>query len=102
MFDETVARAVLVAMALLVSAPAQALSMNDQLTEWTKGTAMDRMQIASRLGKSFNSISESFTAGYFLKCIDDVAAYGNAKAAKIEDAMRECVAARMPRSPDAE
>ncbi|KQO48976.1 MULTISPECIES: hypothetical protein [unclassified Methylobacterium] len=102
MFDEKVARAVLVAMALLVSAPAQALSMNDPLTEWTKGAAMDRMQIASRLGKSFNSISESFTAGYFLKCIDDVAAYGNAKAAKIEDAMRECVAARMPRSPDAE
>ena len=102
MIDQRTARAVLVATTLLASAPAQALSMNDPLTEWTKGTAMDRMQIASRLGKSFNSLSESFTAGYFLKCIDDVAAYGNAKAARIEDAMRECVAARIPRSPDAE
>ncbi|WP_027171486.1 hypothetical protein [Methylobacterium sp. 10] len=98
MTNRLAALAVLAAM----TAPAQALSMNDPLTEWSKGTAMDRMQIASRLGKSFNSISDSFTAGYFLKCIDDVAVYGNAKAARIEDAMRECVAARMPRSPDAE
>jgi hypothetical protein len=98
MTNRLAALAVLAAM----TAPAHALSMNDPLTEWSKGTAMDRMQIATRLGKSFNSISESFTAGYFLKCIDDVAVYGNAKAARIEDAMRECVAARMPRSPDAE
>ncbi len=84
------------------SAPAQALSMSDPLTEWSKGTAMDRMQIATRLGKSFISLNEGFTAGYFLKCIDDVAVYGNAKAARIEDAMRECVAARMPRTPDEE
>ncbi|MCJ2129570.1 hypothetical protein [Methylobacterium sp. E-045] len=98
MTNRLAALAVLAAM----SALAHALSMNDPLTEWSKGTAMDRMQIATRLGKSFNSISESFTAGYFLKCIDDVAVYGNAKAARIEDAMRECVAARMPRSPDAE
>ncbi|GJE16670.1 hypothetical protein [Methylobacterium marchantiae] len=102
MIDRRAALAVFATMAVLASAPVQALSMNDPLTEWSRGTAMDRMQIASRLGKSFISINEGFTAGYFLKCIDDVAVYGNAKAARIEDAMRECVAARMPRRPDAE
>lgn len=97
-----VSLALLAALSVAAPAPASALSMTDSLADWSRGTAMNRMQIATRLGKSFNALSESFTAGYFLKCIDDVAVYGNAKAARIEDAMRECVAARMPRSPDAE
>lgn len=78
-----------------LASPVQALTMADPLSAWRGGTAMDRMQLATRFGKSFVTLNESFTAGYFLKCIDDISGYNNAKDAKIEDAVRECVAARL-------
>lgn len=79
----------------LSSAPAHALTMSDSLASWREGSAMDRMELATRLGRNFVPVNEAFTAGYFLKCIDDISGYTNAKEAKIEDAMRECVAARL-------
>ncbi|GJE78819.1 hypothetical protein [Methylorubrum thiocyanatum] len=86
--------ALLLAMALVPGA-ASALSMTDTLEAWKQSSAMDRLQLATRFGKSFVSVNESFTAGYFVKCIDDVAGYPNAQKAKIEDAMRECVASQL-------
>jgi hypothetical protein len=86
--------ALFLAMAL-VSGAASALSMTDTLEDWKQSSAMDRLQLATRFGKSFVSVNESFTAGYFVKCIDDVAGYPNAQKAKIEDAMRECVASQL-------
>lgn len=85
----------LLALALLLPGPAQALSMTDTLQAWKDSSALDRMQLASRFGKSFVSVNESFTAGYFVKCIDDVAGYANAEKARIEDALRECVASQL-------
>ncbi|ACB80400.1 conserved hypothetical protein [Methylorubrum populi BJ001] len=86
--------ALFLAMALVPGA-ASALSMTDTLEAWKQSSAMDRLQLATRFGKSFVSVNESFTAGYFVKCIDDVAGYPNAQNAKIEDAMRECVASQL-------
>ncbi|KAB7784253.1 hypothetical protein [Methylorubrum populi] len=86
--------ALFLAMALVPGA-ASALSMTDTLETWKQSSAMDRLQLATRFGKSFVSVNESFTAGYFVKCIDDVAGYPNAQKAKIEDAMRECVASQL-------
>ncbi len=86
--------ALFLAMALVPGA-ASALSMTDTLEAWKQSSAMDRLQLATRIGKSFVSVNESFTAGYFVKCIDDVAGYPNAQKAKIEDAMRECVASQL-------
>lgn len=86
--------ALFLAMALVPGA-ACALSMTDTLEAWKQSSAMDRLQLATRFGKSFVSVNESFTAGYFVKCIDDVAGYPNAQKAKIEDAMRECVASQL-------
>ncbi len=88
--------------ALLLPGAAHALSMTDTLQAWRESSAMDRLQLASRFGKSFVSVNESFTAGYFVKCIDEVAGYSNAQKARIEDAMRECVASqlRMKAQPD--
>lgn len=83
-----------VAVAVLTT-PATALTMSDSLAAWREGSAMDRIQLATRFGKSFVALNEGFTADYFLKCIDDVSTYGKAKDARIEDAMRECVAARL-------
>ena len=80
---------------LLLPGTAQALSMTDTLEAWRQSSAMDRLQLASRFGKSFVSVNESFTAGYFVKCIDEVAGYPNAQKAKIEDAVRECVASQL-------
>lgn len=74
---------------------AQALTMSDTLSAWREGKAMERMELATRLGQKFVSVNEAFTAGYFIKCIDDISGYTNAKEAKIEDAMRECLAARL-------
>ncbi|WP_232630281.1 hypothetical protein [Methylobacterium sp. Leaf118] len=90
------------AAALFLPGPARALSMTDTLQAWRDSSAMDRLQLASRFGKAFVSVNESFTAGYFVKCIDDVAGYANAEKARIEDAMRECVASqlRMKGQPD--
>ncbi|MFG5118931.1 hypothetical protein [Methylorubrum sp. POS3] len=87
---------------LLMPGAAQALSMTDTLQAWRESSAMDRLQLASRFGKSFVAVNESFTAGYFVKCIDEVAGYANAQKARIEDAMRECVASqlRMKAQPD--
>ncbi len=87
---------------LLLPGAAQALSMTDTLQAWQESSAMDRLQLATRFGKSFVSVNESFTAGYFVKCIDEVAGYSNAQKARIEDAMRECVASqlRMKAQPD--
>ncbi|GJE56433.1 MULTISPECIES: hypothetical protein [Methylobacterium] len=82
------------AVALVLPIPAKALTMSDPLTAWAKAPAMDRMQLATRFGKSFIALNESFTTGYFLKCIDDISVYGGAKDAKIEDAMRECIASQ--------
>ncbi|PXW63747.1 hypothetical protein [Methylobacterium sp. B4] len=81
--------------ALLLPGAAQALSMTDTLEAWRQSSAMDRLQLASRFGKSFVLVNESFTAGYFVKCIDEVAGYPNAQKAKIEDAVRECVASQL-------
>lgn len=75
--------------------PAHALTMSDSLDAWREGSAIARMELATRLGRNFVSVNESFTAGYFLKCIDDISGYTNAKDAKIEDAMRECIATRL-------
>lgn len=86
--------AFLLAAALLPGA-AHALSMTDTLEAWRQSPAMERLQLATRFGKSFVSVNESFTAGYFVKCIDDVAGYANAQTAKIEDAVRECVASQL-------
>ncbi|HJE25152.1 MAG TPA: hypothetical protein K8W01_15960 [Methylorubrum populi] len=80
---------------LLLPGAAQALSMTDTLEAWRQSSAMDRLQLATRFGKSFVSVNESFTAGYFVKCIDEVAGYSNAQKAKIEDAVRECVASQL-------
>lgn len=85
-----------------LTGPAFALSSSDSLTAWRESTAMDRVQLATRLGKSFVTINEGFTAEYFLKCIDDVSTYGKAKEARIEDATRECVATRLRKPDDAE
>ncbi|WP_342151685.1 hypothetical protein [Methylorubrum sp. SB2] len=87
---------------LLLPGAAQALSMTDTLQAWRESSAMDRLQLATRFGKSFVSVNESFTVGYFVKCIDEVAGYSNAQKARIEDAMRECVASqlRMKAQPD--
>lgn len=74
---------------------AHALSMTDTLEAWRQSPAMERLQLATRFGKSFVSVKESFTAGYFVRCIDDVAGYSNAQKAKIEDALRECVASQL-------
>lgn len=82
------------AVALVLPLPASALTMSDPLTAWATAPAMARMQLATRFGKSFIALNESFTTGYFLKCIDDISTYGGAKDAKIEDAMRECVASQ--------
>ncbi len=92
---------ILVAVATLAT-PATALTMSDSLTAWREGSAMDRIQLAVRFGKSFVSLNEGFTADYFLKCIDDVSIYGKAKDARIEDAMRECIAARLRQPGDAD
>lgn len=81
--------------AALLPGAASALSMTDTLEAWKESSAMDRLQLATRFGKSFVSVNESFTAGYFVKCIDDVAGYPNAQKARIEDAMRECVASQL-------
>lgn len=90
------------AIVLLMPGAAQALSMTDTLQAWRESSAMDRLQLASRFGKSFVAVNESFTASYFVKCIDEVAGYANAQKARIEDAMRECVASqlRMKAQPD--
>lgn len=85
--------------AALAAVPAQALTSSDRLTAWRESSAMERIELATRFGKSFITINEGFTASYFLKCIDDIAAYGNAKEATIQDGVRECVAARL-RKPD--
>ncbi|GLS43410.1 hypothetical protein [Methylobacterium brachythecii] len=87
---------------LILPLPAQALTMADPLTAWANASAMDRMALATRFGKSFVSLNEGFTSGFFLKCIDDISIYGGAKDAKIEDAMRECVASkqRLKATPD--
>ena len=69
--------------------------MTDTLEAWRQSPAMERLQLATRFGKSFVSVNESFTAGYFVRCIDDVAGYSNAQKAKIEDALRECVASQL-------
>ena len=74
---------------------ADELKTSDPLTNWAGAPAMARMQLATKIGKSFITLDEGFTAGFFLKCIDDVSTYGGAKEAKIEDAMRECVASKM-------
>ncbi|TFZ61257.1 hypothetical protein E4V01_01230 [Methylorubrum sp. Q1] len=81
--------------ATLVPGAASALSMTDTLEAWKQSSTMDRLQLATRFGKSFVSVNESFTAGYFVKCIDEVAGYANAQKAKIEDAVRECVASQL-------
>ena len=81
--------------ALLVPLPASALSLSDPLTAWAAGSAMDRMQIAGCFDKSFVALDQSFTAEYFVRCIDDISVYGGARSARSEDALRECVAARM-------
>ncbi len=86
--------ALFLAVALLPGS-AHALSMTDTLEAWRQSSSMDRLQLASRFGKSFVAINDSFTAGYFVKCIDDVAGYANAQKAKIEDAVRECVASQL-------
>lgn len=87
---------------LFLPGTASALSMTDTLQTWRESSAMDRLQLATRFGKSFVSVNESFTAGYFVRCIDEVAGYANAQTARIEDAMRECVASqlRMKAQPD--
>lgn len=87
---------------LLVPVSAQALTMSDPLTAWANAPPMARMELATRFGKSFISLNEGFTSGFFLKCIDDISIYGGAKDAKIEDAMRECVASkqRLKATPD--
>ncbi len=90
---------VICAISLAVS-PACALTMSDTLAAWREGSAMDRIQLATKLGKSFVALNEGFTADYFLKCLDDVSTYGNASKAKIDDATRECVAARMRKPGD--
>ncbi|GJE71618.1 hypothetical protein [Methylorubrum podarium] len=86
--------ALFLAMALVPGA-ASALSMTDTLEAWRQSSALERLQLATRFGKSFVSVNESFTAGYFVKCIDEVAGYSNAQKAKIEDAVRECVASQL-------
>lgn len=86
---------VLFAAVVLLPGAAQALSMTDTLEAWRQSSALDRLQLATRFGKSFVSLNESFTAGYFVKCIDEVAGYSNAQKARIEDAMRECVASQL-------
>ena len=85
----------LLALTLVLPGSAQALSMTDTLEAWKQSSAMDRLQLATRFGKSFVSLNDGFTAGYFVKCIDEVAGYSNAGKARIEDAMRECVASQL-------
>ena len=82
------------AVALGLPLPAQALTMSDPLTTWAQASAMDRMELATRFGRSSIALNEGFTSGFFLKCIDDISAYGGAKGARIGDAMRECVASK--------
>lgn len=84
----------IVLMTVLVIPSAQArLSVTDKLSTYRRATSEERIDLATRLGKSFSALSPGLTRDYFIKCLEETVNIGDRRDLALDEAVRLCVAA---------
>lgn len=76
----------------VISAEAR-LKVTDKLSTYRHATSEERIDLATRLGKSFSTLSPGLDRDYFIKCLEETVNIGNPRDLELDEAIRLCVAA---------
>ncbi|GBU19307.1 hypothetical protein AOPFMNJM_2660 [Methylobacterium jeotgali] len=80
-------------MVFLTGAAEARLSVVDKISTYRRAPPADRLDLATRLGKSFSALSPGLDKEYFLRCLEETANVGDPRDIEIEAAVKLCVAA---------
>jgi hypothetical protein len=69
------------------------LTVTDKLSTYRRASSEDRIDLATRLGKSFSSLSPGLDRDYFIKCLEETVNIGDPRDLELDEAVRLCVAA---------
>ncbi|WP_238180459.1 hypothetical protein [Methylobacterium haplocladii] len=69
------------------------LTVTDKLSTYRRGSSEERIDLATRLGKSFSSLSPGLDRDYFIKCLEETVNIGDPRDLELDEAVRLCVAA---------
>lgn len=72
-------------------AQAARLTMNDKASIWPRASAADKIDFATRMGKSFQVLSPQLDKHYFMRCLEETANIGDPKELRLEEMVRTCV-----------
>ncbi len=84
----------LLSSALLVEAAEARLSVTDKLSTYRHSTTEERIDLATRLGKSFSALSPGLDRDYFVRCLEETANIGDPRDLALDEAVKSCVAAQ--------
>lgn len=70
------------------------LKVTDKLSTYRHASSEDRIDLATRLGKSFSALSPGLTRDYFIKCLEETVNVGDPRDLELDEAVRLCVAAQ--------
>lgn len=85
---------ILAATILLTGAAQARLSITDKLSTYRRATTEERIDLATRLGKSFSALSPGLDRDYFVKCLEETANIGDPRELQLDEAVKSCVAAQ--------
>ncbi|GJE55289.1 MULTISPECIES: hypothetical protein [Methylobacterium] len=69
------------------------LTVTDKLSTYRRASSQDRIDLATRLGKSFSSLAPGLNRDYFIKCLEETVNIGDPRDLELDEAVRLCVAA---------
>lgn len=84
--------ALLFVLGTVISAEAR-LTVTDKLSTYRRATSEERIDLATRLGKSFSTLSPGLDRDYFIKCLEETVNIGDPRDLELDEAIRLCVAA---------
>lgn len=79
---------------VLTEAAQARLSITDKLSTYRRSTTEERLDLATRLGKSFAVLSPGLDRDYFVKCLEETANIGDPRDLELDEAVKSCVAAQ--------
>lgn len=77
----------------LTGAAEARLSVTDKLSTYRRATSEERIDLASRLARSFSALSPRLDRDYFIRCLEETVNIGDPRDLELDAAVRLCVAA---------
>ncbi|WP_232629675.1 hypothetical protein [Methylobacterium sp. Leaf118] len=69
------------------------LAVTDKLSTYRRASSAERIDLATRLAKSFSALSPRLDRDYFIRCLEETVNIGDPRDLELDAAVRLCVAA---------